>query len=211
MVPHALGAGMRFRGPHISRTKTWSMSNNSPRMGSLSWQENVYVTNPFISSDHSSCPDIERGRVRLARKIRSLEKLIPRWPNIKWATAVYCATLSVLCVLVINVVLTICVTAAFGHTNGIGTAYKGSCKVTGRWTSWLHAIINVLSSILLACSNYCMQLLVAPTRHDVDRAHSKGAWLDIGVPSLRNLRFISAKRVAVWAFLALSSLPLHLL
>lgn len=36
-------------------------------------------------------------------------------------------------------------------------------------------------------------------------------WLDIGVPSLRNLRRISTRRVVLWWLLALSSIPLHLL
>lgn len=56
-----------------------------------------------------------------------------------------------------------------------------------------------------------MQLLVSPTRREVDQAHSNKSWVDIGVPSVRNLRFISFKRVVLWSLLALSSIPLHLL
>ena len=56
-----------------------------------------------------------------------------------------------------------------------------------------------------------MQCLVAPSRKEVDIAHSKGIGLDIGVPSVRNLRHISRCRVFLWLALGLSTLPLHLL
>lgn len=54
------------------------------------------------------------------------------------------------------------------------------------------------------------QCLVAPTRKDVDRAHRAASWLDIGVPSLRNLFRISRKRSFLWLCLCFSSLPFHL-
>ena len=56
-----------------------------------------------------------------------------------------------------------------------------------------------------------MQRLSAPTRKEVDKAHQKHTWVDIGVPSLRNLFFVSRWRTIGWFILAASSLPLHLL
>ncbi|KAG0646007.1 hypothetical protein D0Z07_7768 [Hyphodiscus hymeniophilus] len=56
-----------------------------------------------------------------------------------------------------------------------------------------------------------MQVISSPTRKEVDVAHQKGRWLDIGVPSTRNLREISWLRIAMWSVLALSSIPLHLM
>lgn len=55
-----------------------------------------------------------------------------------------------------------------------------------------------------------MQLLSAPTRVYIDRAHSSGHWLDIGIPSIRNLRFSDWKRRSLWLALCVSSIPLHL-
>lgn len=75
---------------------------------------------------------------------------------------------------------------------------------------WPDLAINILSSLLLGASNNCAQLLSSPTRHDIDKAHAKGKWLDIGVPSVRNLGHISGWRVLLWALLFLSSIPLHL-
>lgn len=74
-----------------------------------------------------------------------------------------------------------------------------------------HLIINLLSTLILAGSNFCMQCLSAPTRSEVCHAHSSGKYLDIGVPSVRNLKHISARRVWLWIALGLSSWPLHLL
>lgn len=56
-----------------------------------------------------------------------------------------------------------------------------------------------------------MQCLSAPTRKEVDEAHAQGKWLDIGVPSVRNLTNIAKPRVAMWLGLGLTSLPLHLM
>jgi len=54
-----------------------------------------------------------------------------------------------------------------------------------------------------------MQRLAAPTRAEVDDAHAKKKWVDIGIPSIKNLLFIEKERVILWLLLGLSSLPLH--
>lgn len=111
-------------------------------------------------------------------------------------------------VFLINLIITI-VCSTFGDRKG--TLYSGSCEIVGRINYGLHILINVLSTVLLSSSNYSMQCLSAPTRKDIDIAHARGKWLDIGVLSIRNLRCISRKRIILWALLGLSSLPLHLL
>lgn len=47
-------------------------------------------------------------------------------------------------------------------------------------------MINVLSNIRLEASNLALQLVVALIRKEVDLAHSKRKWLDIGVKSYGN-------------------------
>ncbi|KAF2399477.1 hypothetical protein EJ06DRAFT_538344 [Trichodelitschia bisporula] len=88
--------------------------------------------------------------------------------------------------------------------------FEGSCEMTKKMNIALHLLINILSTALLGASNYCQQCLSAPTRSEVERAHGRGKWLDIGVPSIRNLREISKRRLLLWCLLAASSLPLHL-
>jgi len=93
--------------------------------------------------------------------------------------------------------------------DGVITIYKGDCYSTTRFDTGLHVLINLLSTLLLSASNLALQLVVSPTRHDVDSAHAKGIWLDIGVPSFRNLLHISCSSVIIWGVLVLSSLPIH--
>ena len=87
--------------------------------------------------------------------------------------------------------------------------YEGSCSLVKNIDIVSHLLINGLSTLLLGASNLCMQLLAAPTREEVDGAHSKKKWLDIGVPSWRNLKSISRTRRLMWCILGLSSVPLH--
>jgi hypothetical protein len=88
---------------------------------------------------------------------------------------------------------------------------EGDCGDIKNLNRGLHVFINILSTILLSGSNYCMQCLSAPTRTDVDQAHASRIWLDIGIPSIRNLKHISRPRFWLWLLLGLSSVPLHLL
>jgi hypothetical protein len=99
-----------------------------------------------------------------------------------------------------------------GFDKGIGTLLQGECSKITRYNIVAHLIINVMSTLLLSGSNYCMQCLSAPTRRDIDNAHKQGIALDIGIPSLRNLVAFSPNwKVLMWTLLGISSLPLHLL
>jgi hypothetical protein len=88
--------------------------------------------------------------------------------------------------------------------------YQGSCAQVTNTSMIIHLVINLLSTLLLSASNYGMQCLSAPTRREIDIAHSKKEWMDIGVLSIKNLGKISTRRTLLWALLGLSSLPLHL-
>lgn len=94
--------------------------------------------------------------------------------------------------------------------HGIGTVYTGTRNQVKIYNLWIHLLINVLSTILLGTSNFCMQLLVAPSREEVDKAHRQTRWLDIGTQSMRNLRNVSNYRKILWVCLAMSSGGLHL-
>lgn len=97
-----------------------------------------------------------------------------------------------------------------GFKDGIATIAVGSSTYIHRLSTWYHVLINVVSTILLISSNYAMQTLSAPTRDEIDRAHERGQWLEVGLMSLHNVRCIAKKRVILWGILALSSIPLHL-
>jgi len=101
--------------------------------------------------------------------------------------------------------------ATVGQTNGIGTLYEGDCNTVKRADTVIHLFLNVLGVVMLAASNYTTQCLSSPTRKEIDKAHRQRRALDIGLPSIFNLMFLSRPKVMLWSFLMLSTLPLHLL
>lgn len=116
--------------------------------------------------------------------------------------------------LIINLVVTIWAATLpdlDGDGSGRRVLYEGPCDVSKNLNTGLHVLINLLSSVLLAASNYEIQCLSAPTREQVNMAHAEGSFLDIGIVSIRNLRWQSRATRILWATLVLSSIPLHLL
>ena len=95
-------------------------------------------------------------------------------------------------------------------SGGVGTI-TGSCDTVKGMDLWLHVAINSLGTILIGTSNFNMQCLNAPNRKEVDAAHAKGYWLDIGVLCIRNFFYMSREKVWLWILLAFSTIPLHLL
>ena len=132
-----------------------------------------------------------------------------------WHTGVLACATSVTVVLLINVSLTIYAATnpeyKMATESGIGTLYEGSCDKTRTIALWLHLGINILSTVLLSGSNYTQQCLAAPTRSEIDVAHGRRRWMDIGVPSVRNLFRIKAERAYLWIAIGITSIPLHLL
>lgn len=130
----------------------------------------------------------------------------------KWRTGVLICATCALVVFLINLVATIWTLTTHGiGLDGRQILFEGNCEAARKLNSGIHLLINVLSTILLSSSNYCMQCLSAATRQEINEAHAKGVWLDVGVPSFRNLRRIKRKRIVLWWLLGVSSLPLHLL
>lgn len=128
-----------------------------------------------------------------------------------WKVGITMGAVMSTAVLCTNIILILWAMSAFEHDGKVGTAHEGECETVSAWSFWLHVVINGLSSVLLSASNYAMQCAVSPTRLECDRAHARGKWLDVGIPSVRNLFYISYQRRFIWALLALSSLPIHLL
>ncbi|KIX02466.1 uncharacterized protein Z518_08407 [Rhinocladiella mackenziei CBS 650.93] len=128
-----------------------------------------------------------------------------------WRRGFPVAICAVVIVLVINIAFGIWA-LIHGHMHsGVGTLSEGQCSRISDYSLYIHLLINVLSTALLGASNYAMQCLAAPDRGEVDKAHARGDWLDIGIPSLRNLARIDKKRVKLLIVLGISSVPLHLL
>lgn len=132
-----------------------------------------------------------------------------RWRKPQRATALW--SLGVFTIILANCTLLGWALKKFGTTDLIVKLQQGSCSEANRVNTWVHLAINLLSTVILSGSNYCMQCLVAPTRGQINKAHAKREWLDIGIPSWRNLISLSRKRQAMWWALGVSSIPIHLL
>lgn len=94
---------------------------------------------------------------------------------------------------------------------GVATLLYGDKTYILWCNTGLHVLINFLSSMLLAGSNYTIQVMSSPTRQEIDRAHRQGDWLVVGLSSFRNWKWIAKKRAILCFVLGLSSIPLHLL
>lgn len=113
-------------------------------------------------------------------------------------------------ILTINIIITSWAANQHPASKGVGVPFSGDCKRAKLLNTWLQLIVNLLSSTLLAASNFCMQCLTSPTRSELDKAHSRGRSLDIGLSSMQNITAIGKKRRLLWIGLALSAMPLHL-
>ncbi|KAK5683807.1 hypothetical protein LTS10_003670 [Elasticomyces elasticus] len=134
-----------------------------------------------------------------------------RDPHSKWKTTVSIGAGLATGVLAINIAILAWTKSSFSNKDGMATVFEGSCGVAEKAVLGADLAINVLSTLLLGASNHNAQLLSAPTRSDIDRQHSRGMWLDIGVSSARNFRYLPRWRLTIWTVLILSTVPLHLL
>lgn len=103
-----------------------------------------------------------------------LPRLCQRFGNrfAGWRCAALSFATSASIVFFINFVVT--VWGVSYYKRGQRTLSTGDYDEIKRLNSGLHLAINILSTILLSGSNYCMQCLSAPTRTDVDIAHARG-------------------------------------
>ncbi|KAB8213217.1 hypothetical protein BDV33DRAFT_210419 [Aspergillus novoparasiticus] len=120
-------------------------------------------------------------------------------------------------ILALNIILAL-VAGGIGSSRAVNKGqfqmvelYAGNCTKANRDATGLHLLINILSTLLLGASNYVMQCLGAPSRKDVDAAHQRRRWLDIGTFSVRNLRVMDWRRRVLWTSLLVSSLPIHMI
>lgn len=169
--------------------------------------------------DRSSLPENNLVERVVKRFFESVERSNTRFNNWSRQTRFYgwrmgvllgcCMSAFVLC---FNIGLAIYgSTTDSGYQGGIADLKVGSAQDMSRWGTIFHLCINAFSTMLLAASNYTMQVLSSPTRDDLDKIHRKGQWFDVGILSFRNLKRIPRQRAALSLVLAFSSIPLHLL
>ena len=95
-----------------------------------------------------------------------------------WRFGAFVGVISATLVLITNVgALVGTITRQSAKEDGRIPLYEGSCSKVRKFNIEIHFAINVLSTILLGASNYCMQCASAPTREEIDKAHKVKKWL----------------------------------
>lgn len=132
-----------------------------------------------------------------------------------WRFGTSLGAITALCVLVTNTAVVVAEASRIQRSkdsnSNIASIRHGTCSEIKQLGIGIHLMINIMSTLLFGASNYCMQCLSAPTRADIDRAHRRGVWLDVGILSVRNFFFVRPLNVVLWLLLGISSIPLHLL
>ncbi|KAL4924160.1 uncharacterized protein BDV17DRAFT_275337 [Aspergillus undulatus] len=174
------------------------------------------MTGMHTATHHESHELLLTHHKPLSTSATGEEKAEPKQSRLRrwwsgWKFALFLASTACVFVLAFNLGFLLWAVARDSLKSERGVLYEGDCDRVSRLSTGLHLVINIFSTLLLSASNYGMQCLCAPTRKDVDRVHQQGGWLNIGVPSIRNLSHVSRRRLLMWICLLLSSVPLHLL
>ena len=203
----------------------WSEDNDTPMAGTHTFATYIppyRILERFrgspVGSRRGSGQEKDKGMAREA-----LEDLLQRIRG--WRTGLVLCSLVCALVLGLNVATTVLsvprinevqqqlllLPTGMGINNQVVTFYQGDCGTTRTFAIVLRLVINILATILLAGANYCMQILVSPTRGELDLVHRHKRWLWVGVPNLSNLPHIGIDRAAICLLLIVGTLPLHLL
>ncbi|KAF1912724.1 hypothetical protein BDU57DRAFT_583233 [Ampelomyces quisqualis] len=127
-----------------------------------------------------------------------------------WRAGLLRAFLLSLIALIVNISVYAWLYRTYERSSGTATIQRGPCKTIRAKNTGVHAALNILSTMILGASTYAMQGMTAPTRVEVDAAHAKGKWMEIGTQSVRNLFYLRRRNTWVWILLAITSLPFHL-
>lgn len=114
------------------------------------------------------------------------------------------------CGLIILVSMLVSIAHNKDHSLHSTTIYQGPCASSSKTSIILHLFINIVSTGILASSNFFMQIASSPTRKEVDRAHMFLQPLDIGLPSWKNVPSLTNFKKTCWLILFISSIPIHL-
>ncbi|KAF1990616.1 hypothetical protein K402DRAFT_460066 [Aulographum hederae CBS 113979] len=127
-----------------------------------------------------------------------------------WRAGLIRAALTAGTALAVNTAVDVWMFTKYDTEHGSGVVMRDSCSRVHIADTGIHLALNIVSTCILGASNYCMQGVAAPTREEVDRAHAKTEYVEIGVQSFRNMRLIGWGRVVLWLLLGVTSVPFHL-
>ncbi|KAI4733855.1 hypothetical protein E4T50_15589 [Aureobasidium sp. EXF-12298] len=128
-----------------------------------------------------------------------------------WRIVVIINTILVSLVLIVYVSFLIWIYTNLEVRAGVAELFKGSCLETSKVTTYARLATCAFAVLLFAVGTHAVQLLLSPTRAEVENAHARDRWLHIGVGGLRNMKWIHKRRLIRAVVLLTTSVLLPLL
>lgn len=128
-----------------------------------------------------------------------------------WRAGVELNLLLTLLIFLVGVVGLISVLLKGGISSGESVLFSGACATASGINWGLHGVVNLFAVALIAGANYVFQVLSSPTRTEVSVAHEKKRWLDIGIPSVRNLAHIQGARTVLIVVILVSAITTQIM
>lgn len=95
--------------------------------------------------------------------------------------------------------------------DGVANLFSGTCYQASRTEAYADFATCAFAVLLFAAGSHGVQLLLSPTRDEVENAHSRGRWVHIGIGGPRNMKWVSKRRLLQAVLLAATSTLLPLL
>lgn len=172
----------------------------------------IYYSGTVSELDQSRSPsavnDLER---MLGEDEKGAKRRQPRKLTAGWRGGVALNVLLVFLILAAAIVCLVLTSLKARKLGGEISIVEGTAENALNVSRGLHVVVNVFAVVLIAGANYVYQILLSPTRAEVDAAHEKLQWLDIGIPSLRNLAYVTVGRVLLSCFLLIVALGSQIL
>lgn len=90
--------------------------------------------------------------------------------------------------------------------HGLAKVFSGACSQASRTGAYAHFATCAFAVLLFAAGSHGVQILLSPTRDEVENARSRDRWVHIGIGGLRNMKWISKRRLCRAILLAATSI-----
>lgn len=128
-----------------------------------------------------------------------------------WRLVVISNTIFVGLVLLVYVTFLIWIYTNLQVRHGVAEISSGTCPQISKKAAYAHFVASAFAILLFAVGTHASQILLSPTRAEVENAHARDRWLHIGVGGLRNMKWIHKRRLIKALLLVMASLLLPFL
>ena len=142
---------------------------------------------------------MENGRERLIT-----HGLAPRRQP-TWRIVVISNTILVGLLLLVYVAFLIWIYSNLQVRNGVAELISGACPQASRIAAYAHFTTNAFAVLLFSVGTHASQILLSPTRAEIENAHARDRWVHIGVGGVRNMKWMHKRRLTKAVVLLMTS------